>query len=53
VLQQVARGCTYKQVGAQLFISEKTVENHVRNILNKLHLSRRAELIRWAADHGI
>jgi DNA-binding NarL/FixJ family response regulator len=53
VLQQVARGCTYKQVGAQLFISEKTVENHVRNILGKLHLSRRAELIRWAADHGI
>jgi len=53
VLQQVARGCTYKQVGGQLFISEKTVENHVRNILGKLHLSRRAELIRWAADHGI
>ena len=53
VLQLVARGCTYKQVGGQLFISEKTVENHVRNILGKLHLSRRAELIRWAADHGI
>jgi DNA-binding NarL/FixJ family response regulator len=36
-----------------LFIAEKTVENHVRNILGKLHLTRRAELIRWAADHGI
>lgn len=53
VLQLVARGYTYRQVGAELFIAEKTVENHVRNILGKLHLSRRAELIRWAADHGI
>ena len=53
VLQLVARGYTYRQVGAELFIAEKTVENHVRNILGKLHLTRRAELIRWAADHGI
>jgi DNA-binding NarL/FixJ family response regulator len=53
VLTLVARGYTYRQVGLELFIAEKTVENHVRNILGKLHLSRRAELIRWAADHGI
>jgi DNA-binding NarL/FixJ family response regulator len=53
VLQLVARGYTYRQAGTELFIAEKTVENHVRNILGKLHLSRRAELIRWAADHGI
>ena len=53
VLQLVARGYTYRQAGKELFIAEKTVENHVRNILGKLHLSRRAELIRWAADHGI
>lgn len=53
VLQLVARGYTYRQVGNQLYIAEKTVENHVRNILGKLHLSRRAELIRWATDHGI
>ena len=42
-----------RDIGAKLFISENTVKNHVRNILGKLHLSRRAELIRWAADHGI
>ena len=53
VLNLVARGYTYKQVGKELFIAEKTVENHVRNILGKLHLTRRAELIRWAADHDI
>lgn len=53
VLGLVGRGYTYRQVGAELFISEKTVENHVRNILHKLHLTRRDELIRWAAEHGI
>ncbi len=53
VLQLVARGHTYKAIGAELFIAEKTVENHVRNILNKLHLSRKQELIRYALDHGI
>ena len=53
VLQYVARGHTYREIGEELHISPKTVENHVRNILGKLHLSRRAELIRWAADHGI
>jgi DNA-binding NarL/FixJ family response regulator len=53
VLQFVARGHTYKEIGATLFIAEKTVENHVRNILGKLHLNRKQELIRYALDHGI
>jgi DNA-binding NarL/FixJ family response regulator len=53
VLQYVARGHTYKEIGEQLFISEKTVENHVRNILGKLHLNRKQELIRYAVEHGI
>ena len=53
VLQYVARGHTYREIGEQLFIAEKTVENHVRNILGKLHLNRKQELIRYAADHDI
>lgn len=53
VLQLVARGHTYKEIGAELYIAEKTVENHVRNILGKLHLSRKQELIRYAVEHGI
>ena len=53
VLQLVARGHTYREIGASLFIAEKTVENHVRNILGKLHLSRKHELIRYAMEHGI
>ena len=53
MLQYVARGHTYREIGEQLFIAEKTVENHVRNILAKLHLNRKQELIRYALDHGI
>lgn len=53
VLQYVARGHTYREIGEVLFISEKTVENHVRNILGKLHLNRRQELVRYAVEHGI
>jgi DNA-binding NarL/FixJ family response regulator len=53
VLQYVARGYSYKEVGERLFISPKTVENHVRNILSKLHLNRKQELMRYALEHGI
>ncbi len=53
VLQHVARGHTYREIGEELFIAEKTVENHVRNILGKLHLNRKHELMRYALEHGI
>ena len=53
VLQHVARGHTYREIGETLYIAEKTVENHVRNILGKLHLSRKQELMRYALEHGI
>jgi DNA-binding NarL/FixJ family response regulator len=53
VLQQVARGYSYKDIGERLFISPKTVENHVRNILSKLQLNRKQELVRYAIEHGI
>lgn len=53
VLGLVARGHSYRAVAEQLFISPKTVENHVRNILGKLHLNRRQELVRYALDHGL
>ena len=53
VLQLVARGHSYGEIGAELFISAKTAENHVRNILGKLHLTRRADLVRYAVEHGI
>ena len=53
VLQFVARGHTYRDIGEELYISAKTVEHHVRNILKKLHLNRKQELIRYALEHGI
>ena len=53
VLREVAQGATYKQIGERLFIAEKTVENHVRNILAKLRLNRRTELVRWAVKRGM
>ena len=53
VLQHVARGYPYREIGEQLHIAPKTVENHVRNILDKLHLNRKQELIRYAVEHGI
>jgi DNA-binding NarL/FixJ family response regulator len=50
VLQHIARGYTYREVGEQLFISTKTVENHMSAVLRKLQLSNRRELTRWAQD---
>ena len=53
VLQHIARGYTYKEIGEQLFISAKTVENHVSNVLRKLQLSNRHQLTRWAHDRKL
>ena len=53
VLQHIARGYTYREIGEQLFISPKTVENHVSAVLRKLQLSNRHELSRWAHDRNI
>jgi DNA-binding NarL/FixJ family response regulator len=53
VARLVAEGLTNKQIGARLFISERTVDSHVRNILNKLGVNSRAQIAAWmaSADH--
>ncbi|MGC9670052.1 ATP-binding protein [Planosporangium sp. 12N6] len=53
VARLVADGLSNKQIGARLFISERTVESHVRNILNKLGFTSRAQIAAWMAtpDH--
>ncbi|MFN2536614.1 MAG: LuxR C-terminal-related transcriptional regulator [Mycobacteriales bacterium] len=48
VLRLLARGYAYKEIGAELFISLKTVETHASAVLRKLQLSNRRELSRWA-----
>ncbi|QOR48549.1 response regulator transcription factor [Trueperella pecoris] len=53
VMRLIARGYTYKETAAELFISIKTVESHVSSCLRKLQLSNRKELSRWAAARGI
>jgi two-component system NarL family response regulator len=48
VLRLVARGMSNREVADQLFISENTVKNHMRNILEKLHLHSRMEAVMYA-----
>jgi predicted ATPase/DNA-binding CsgD family transcriptional regulator len=47
VARLVADGLTNKQIGTRLFISERTVDSHVRSILNKLGFSSRAQIAAW------
>ena len=42
----------HREAGAELFISDRTVETHVSSVLRKLQLSNRHELTRWAARRG-
>jgi DNA-binding NarL/FixJ family response regulator len=53
VMQLLARGYTYREIGNRLFISVKTVESHASNVLRKLQLSNRNELTRWAATNRL
>jgi DNA-binding NarL/FixJ family response regulator len=48
VLKLVARGHNNRDIAKELFISENTVKNHVRNILEKLHLHSRMEAVVYA-----
>jgi DNA-binding NarL/FixJ family response regulator len=53
VLKLVAKGYTYREIADKLVISVKTVQNHVQNILTKLQLSKRYELMRYAIKRGL
>lgn len=53
VLRLLARGYAYKEIARELYISIKTVETHVSNVLRKLQMSSRYELSRWAADRRL
>jgi RNA polymerase sigma factor (sigma-70 family) len=53
VLRLVAKGYSYREIAEQLVISVKTVQNHVQNILTKLQLSKRYELMRYAIRRGL
>jgi DNA-binding NarL/FixJ family response regulator len=53
ILRLVAKGYSYGDIAKELYISAKTVQNHVRNILTKLHLRSRYELMRYAIKRGL
>jgi DNA-binding NarL/FixJ family response regulator len=53
VLRLLARGFSYREIAAELFISVKTVETHASNVLRKLQLSNRHQLTKWAADRRL
>ena len=52
VLGHVSQGLTNKEVAGKLYISENTVKYHMKNILGKLHLRNRSQVIAWAARQG-
>ena len=53
ILTLVARGMTYPQIGDLLHLSESTVRYHMSQIMDRLHLKNRAQVIAYAAGHGL
>ncbi len=53
VLALVVEGLTARQIATRLVLSPRTVENHVQNVLRKLHLPNRAALVRYAIENGL
>ncbi len=53
VLTLVAQGLTYKEVGARLFLSERTIKYHMGEIVRRLQIESRAEAIAYARRSGL
>jgi DNA-binding NarL/FixJ family response regulator len=53
VLRLLANGSTDDEIAAELFISPRTVQNHLHRVREKIGLRRRADLTRWAVQHAI
>jgi two-component system NarL family response regulator len=53
VLRLVAAGLTYKEVGARMALSERTVRYHMAEIMAKLHLEHRSQVIAYAGRLGL
>jgi len=53
VLRLIAGGLTYKEVGAQLGMSERTVRYHMAEIMQRLHLENRSQVIAYAGRMGL
>jgi DNA-binding NarL/FixJ family response regulator len=53
VLRAVAAGLTYKEVGVKLVLSERTVRYHMAEIMERLHLENRSQVIAYAGRAGL
>ena len=53
ILRLIALGYTNAEIGKQLYLSVRTVESHRAHIQQKVRLTTRAELVRYALDHGL
>jgi two-component system response regulator NreC len=53
ILRLIALGYTNQEIAGQLYLSVRTIEAHRRHILDKLRLSTRAELVRYALERRI
>ena len=53
ILTLVGEGQTSREIASKLYISENTVRNHVRNILDKLGMKSRFEAVNWASREGL
>lgn len=53
ILQMVAQGATNREMAKALAISESTVKTHLRNIMDKLRLSNKAQAAAWAIQIGL
>lgn len=53
VLTQATKGLTNKQIGQELFISDRTVQGHLQNIYHKFSVTTRTEAVSLALQHGL
>jgi DNA-binding NarL/FixJ family response regulator len=53
VLRLVAQGLTDRQIAKHIYVSPRTVQNHLARIRDKTGLRRRSELTRWAVLHAV
>jgi pimeloyl-ACP methyl ester carboxylesterase len=53
VVALVAQGRTNREIADSLVISERTAENHIRHVLNRLGLRSRTQIAAWAVEHGV
>ena len=53
MVRMIAAGHTNAEIAAELYLSTTTVKSYIRSAYRKLGITRRAEAVRWAIDHGV